>query len=301
MTLSRVLKLSRLVIRKTVKKFKRLFKGKYFLNKRIDSLEKNLRHASLLNYGSVVNNLDSKEDFRRHEFKVCSQSGEDGLLLHIFDVIGKTNCQFLEIGGGDGKTCNTANLSINFGWTGHLVECADKSVITARKFYEGKPVEIIKAFVSADGIEKLIEINGIASEIDLLTIDIDGNDYWIWNAINNINPRVVMMEYNGSFGDRPITVKYDQEFIRHQKHESGWYHGASLSALAKLADKKGYALVGCGSNGVNAFFVRRDLINKKLPTMAAQEAYWPHESRTGVMSVEKQFESIKDLPFETIS
>ena len=97
---------------------------------------------------------------------------------------------------------------------------------------------------------------GFADTWDLLSIDIDGNDYWVWNAIDG-QPRLVVIEYNSSFGpDRAVTIPYDPSFDRFQHHPFGIYHGASIAALAKLGAAKGYALVGGDSNGVNAFFVR---------------------------------------------
>ena len=156
-----------------------------------------------------------------------------------------------------------------------------------------------KSFITKENVNEVIEkeING---EIDLLTIDIDGNDLWIWKAINAISPRVVMIEYNASFGHKQITVKYDPEFKRYKKHESGWYYGASLSALTKLAQEKGYVLVGCSSSGVNAFFARQDIAKDKIDCILPEEAYYPHISRINKYSIEEQFEKLKDLEFEHI-
>ena len=118
-----------------------------------------------------------------------------------------------------------------------------------------------------------------AGEIDLLSIDVDGNDYWLWKAISSISPRVVIAEYNASFGpDRAVTVPYDRSFDRHQKHPSGFYHSMSLAAAEKLAAAKGYSLIGCEDAGVNALFVRKDQAGP-FAALTARRAFKPHSSR----------------------
>lgn len=114
--------------------------------------------------------------------------------------------------------------------------------------------------MTVENIERTIEELNIPKSLDILSIDIDGSDYWIWKAINNINPRIVVIEYNAAFGmNRSVTVPYEPDFDRFKKHKSGYYHGASLKALTKLGKEKGYSFICCDSNGVNAFFIRDGL------------------------------------------
>ncbi len=222
----------------------------YGAARRLDAAETALQGLLRLNYGSIARDQDQVAIFRRHELKVYSQYGEDGLLLYLFSKVGATDHGFVEFGMGDGRECNTANLSINFGWSGLLMDCSPENVAAARDYYESKPgikpsqIRIAQCLVTAENINGVLRQNDVQGEIDLLSIDIDGNDYWVWKAITVIQPRVVVAEYNASLGaSRSVTVQYDPVFDRYRKHASGWYHGASLAALRKLAAKGIYA---CG-------------------------------------------------------
>ena len=243
---------------------------------------------------------------RSHEQKVFSQNGEDRILLYIFSAIGVKHHQFLKLGIGNGRECNTANLSIHFGWREVRMEGNPALVATAQMYYRNRlifkagRVNIAKVFVTADNINDSITKNGLSGEIDFLSIDIDGNDYWVWKAISVINPRVVIIEYNASFTvDRSITVKYDPRFDRRKTHPTGWYHGASLAALNALGKVKGYSLVGCNSDGCNAFFVRDDCVGDNLPVTSVREAFYPHMIRNLDSSLD--YEVIKDMSFVEVS
>jgi hypothetical protein len=140
-------------------------------------------------------------------------------------------------------------------------------------------VKIKQAWLEQENIDELIRQDVGVGEIDLLAIDVDGNDYWLWQAISSISPRVVIVEYNASFGpDRAVTVPYDRAFDRHQKHPSGIYHGMSLAAAEKLAAAKGYSLIGWEDAGVNALFVRKDQAGP-FAALTARRAFRPHSNR----------------------
>lgn len=278
---------------------------------RLDEDEKYMEKLAALilqqKYESIVENQVPRLEIKKYEFKLYSQNGEDGILLYIFSKIGVTNRCFVEFGIGDGRECNTANLSINFGWHGLLMDCNEQNVAFAKHYYQNKlgprfsAVKIIQCLVTMENINKVLSYNKIGGEIDLLSIDIDGNDYWVWKAITVINPRLVVIEYNASMGhEKSLTVKYDQNFDRFEKHPSGFYHGASLSALTKLANSKGYKLVGCDSTGVNAFFIRKNAAHQKLREVSIQEAYFPHSRRLERLSTSEQFECIKHLDFDYV-
>lgn len=267
-------------------------------------LEDDLRSLFLTHYQQVAaSDLNQRTAIRNAEFKIFSKYGEDGILLYIFSKIGLTNRAFIEIGVEDGRECNTANLSLNFGWQGMLVDAGKEGLEKARHFYQEKlgnnasKVKIVHCFVTAENINQLILDNGIQGEIDLLSIDIDGNDYWVWKAISVINPRAVVVEYNASLGsDKSVAIKYDSNF-----RENSLYHGASLEAFKKLADSKGYLLVGCDSHGIDAFFVRKDVVQGKFAELSVREAYYPHSQRLkDIGSTEKQFEQIKHLDFDHV-
>jgi hypothetical protein len=183
-------------------------------------------------------------DLRSHERRVYSQYGEDGVIRRIFERIGTTNRCFVEFGAKDGcALSNTANLRLHDGWTGLLME-GDARLA-------GGPVA--HEFVTAENVNNLFARYGVPQSFDLLSIDIDGNDYWVWKAIRGYQPRVVVIEYNIFFAPHEArTIRYDP---RHVWDEST-YHGASLAALRKLGRTKGYALVTTDSWAPNAFFVK---------------------------------------------
>ncbi len=209
-------------------------------------------------------------------FKAYSQADEDGIIQEIFRRIGTTNLRFVEIGVGNGLENNTLSLLLQ-DWQGGWIEGSPKSA----QFIEKKFDKIIKqeklkfkcAFVDIDNINKLIEGFSLPQEIDLLGIDIDGNDYHLFQAINSINPRVVVIEYNAKFA--PPT-----EWIMEYNPKHNWdgtdYLGVSLKSLERLFDEKGYSLVGCNITGVNAFFVRNDLMGNHFEgPFTAENHYEP--------------------------
>jgi hypothetical protein len=269
---------------------------------RIETLERNQLSLLRERYGA-----ESKSDLNSKEFKIYSQNGEDGVLLYIFSKIGIKNKKLVEIGIEEGKECNSANLIINFGWNGLLIDGDQRGIISAKYYYKhvkgisDSRLKIVNKFVTKENVNNIFKENGIEGEIDMLSIDIDGNDYWILEAINVINPRVIIMEYNASIPkDKSLSVKYDPHFDRFVKHESAGYHGASLKAITKLANQKGYILVGCESTGCNAFFVRKDLAKGKLEEVSVEDAYYPQIYRVKHSSLEDQFDQIIQLDFQEV-
>jgi hypothetical protein len=275
------------------------------LLKRVAAVENNLERVLIARYPEVGTDPSPRDVFRAREFKVHSQNGEDGLLLYILSTIGITDRRLVEFGIQDGTECNSANLILNFGWGGLLMDCVPEHVEAARRFYcrdRGVPetrLRIERERATAENIDSVLERCGIKGELDLLSIDIDSNDYWVWKAIGVIQPRVVVIEYNASFGPfESLICTYDPEFDARAAHPSGWYHGASLTALTSLATRRGYELVGCDSAGVNAFFVRADLARGKLPALSPEEAYYPHARRLTRASAPEQLAKLRGLPFE---
>ncbi len=278
-----------------------------FHNRAFTNVNTNFSNLLYSKYASVAGNISYKERICNLEYKIFSQNGEDGLLLYIFSQVGITNKTLIEFGIEDGRECNSANLIINYGWNGLMMDGNTRNVKKALSYYRGiqrfetNRVKIIQSFVTAENINNLIANSNIEGDIDLLSIDIDGNDYWIWNAIEIVKPRVVVMEYNASFGpDKSITVKYDPSFRRFEKHKSGWYHGASISALVKLGKTKGYTLVCADSHGCNTFFVRNDVIAGDLLEISSKEAFYPQPKRCTVVPQDRQFEFINHLEYVDI-
>ena len=167
----------------------------------LDVIHRNAASGLFARYEDIASDLPYAEQIRRREFKVSSQNGEDGLLAFIFGEIGATDHRFVEFGVEDGRECNCANLAIGFGWSGLMLEGSPANAVKARAYYDalgrppGKGVEVVERYVTAENIDGAIASAGVSGEIDLLSIDIDGNDYWIWKAIEGIRPRVVVIEY----------------------------------------------------------------------------------------------------------
>ncbi len=159
-----------------------------------------------------------------------------------------------------------------------------------------KGVRVIREFLTKENINSAIG-RYLQGEIDFLSIDIDGNDYWLWRAIDVIDPRVVCIEYNASFGaDRSITIPYIPDFQRHNYHESGFYGGASLRALEKLGKEKGYELVYVEDSGVNSFFVKKNCLIS-IKGEDAKYFFKPHKDRMGRgYSNLEQLNLIRNLP-----
>jgi len=270
---------------------------------KINLVEENLRSLFCQYYHNIAApDLDQKIAIKNAEFKVYSKNGGDGILLYIFSKVGVTNRTFVEIGVEDGRECNTANLSLNFGWQGMIVDANKEWIESAKSFYAGTKVRPVHCFVTAENINQLLSDNGFNGEIDLLSIDIDSNDYWVWKAINAVSPRVVVVEYNSAFGLKPITVKYNPNFHYQNVHRKNpLYFGASLAALAKLAKEKGYLLIGADSQGHDAFFARKDVVEDKFVELSPERAFYPSPyvfQKIG--SIEEQFNQVKHLDFERI-
>ena len=270
-------------------------------------LRENSRRLLLDMYSPLPADAAYKDRFRSKEFKLFSQNGEDGLLLYIFSQIGTTNRTLVEFGVESGRECNGANLLINFGWNGLLMDGSSRNIENGRTWYRSlglgniDEIKLHNCFITVDNINQVISDQNIGDEIDLLSVDIDGNDYWVWQVIDVVKPRVVVVEYNSCFGAvRSLTVDYDPAFTRFGKHKSGWYHGASLTALTKLAKEKGFELVGTESKGCNAFFVRADLVQGELEITNPETAFYGQPKRLKIAPQEEQFSVIAHLPMTEI-
>jgi hypothetical protein len=212
----------------------------------------------------------------RYGYKVYSQNDEDGIIAEIFRRIGTTNRTFVEFGVETGVECNTAKLLVE-GWRGLWIEANRASAATIRDsfapFIADGRLRFAEGRVTADNINGLIAQSGLAGEIDILSIDIDYNDYWVWKAIEVISPRLVAIEYNA-------TLRPPMSLVVPYRPEAEWdgsnFQGASLEALVKLGGEKNYRIVGCSIAGTNAFFVRADLCaDRFLEPATAQEHYEP--------------------------
>lgn len=209
-----------------------------------------------------------------------SQYGTDGIIEAVISATGQSTGKFIEIGCGTGIESNCAHLAVSRGWSGCVVDADRRNVRVADGFFKQQlgsqnRVRPIQAFVTSENLNSLL--TDWRGEVDVLSIDVDGNDFWLWEAMTEVSPRLVIIEYNFRYGRiASMTVSYRPDFDRFQLHESGRFYGASLTAFAKLAGKKGYVLLGCESSGVNAFFLRSDLVRPPLVTLDPEQAFAPY-------------------------
>ncbi|WP_369140030.1 hypothetical protein [Modestobacter versicolor] len=216
--------------------------------------------------------------FADAELRFYSQNGEDGIVQLLLAAVGAETRKTVELCAGDGIECNSANLIVTHGWTGLLVDGGEELVTKGRRFYEDGadtwywPPTLLRSWVTRDNVNQLVTDAGFAGDIDVLTIDLDGVDYWIWEALDCVRSRVVIVEYNAGWGpEEAMTVPYSDSFAWEMGSQ---YFGASLGAMVKLAASKGYRFVGTNSYAFNAFFVREDLGLPALPTADPADVFW---------------------------
>jgi hypothetical protein len=233
-------------------------------------------------------------------YQAESQFEEDGLLLYIFAGIGVESHSFVDLGSSDGINSNCANLAINFGWHGLFIDGDDRKIKKGRRFYENHPDTIlyppkfIQAFIQRENVNELIQSAGYSGTVDLLSIDLDGNDYWIWDALTVIEPRVVIIETHIEFGLNSIVVPYDKDYVYPGKHPD--YHGASPVAMAKLAESKGYRLVGANNYGFNTIYIKKGIGEEIFPAVPVESIL----SHPRNKERKKLFEPIKDWLYEEV-
>jgi hypothetical protein len=232
-----------------------------------------------INQGLFFAELHTKvtsNDLRDYEYKVFSQWGQDGIIQRLIKAVAIESNTFIEFGVQDFSESNCRYLMMKNNWSGFIIDgsSSDVSRIKRSYFYWKYDLNAIDAFVTRDNINNLLAKSGFGERLGVLSIDIDGNDYWVWEAIDAVSPSVTIIEYNSRFGaDRAVVVPYKADFVRSREHYSNIYFGASLSALCLLGKRKGYAFVGCNSAGNDAFFVRQDLKPSQMPELTPQQGF----------------------------
>jgi hypothetical protein len=264
------------------------FKDSLILQELIPSL-KNIEE-------NLINNLveerchNNKNELNNFEFKAFSQNGEDGLIHEIFKRIGLTNKVFVEFGVQDGLESNSTLLLFEH-WQGLWIEADDLHYKTIQKNFTksiaNSQLKVEKQLVTSDNFESILDSQDIPIDFDMLSIDIDSNDYWVWKSLKRYKPRLVIIEYNAFF---PPWIKWVKE-----ENEDNWdstiVFGASLLALKELGDLKGYKLVACSNAGVNAFFVRQDLVQNSFNEYSIEEIYKNiNYKRKRILGVNKRVE-----------
>ncbi len=271
--------------KKILKKFKLIHSIVLFFRKLIaiydvaslqGQIQKNIELQFLF---FVKNNLKIFDDIKDAGFRCYSQFEEDGIILYLLTLIGKKTRSVVEICCGAGHQCMSANLIINHGYKGYLFDGDDCNVKSAQKFFRSQKEYLLvqpsikSSWITKSNVNNLLENAGITGEVDVLILDLDGNDYHIWDSIDVISPRICVFEVNNIIpSDLAITIPYTEDFYALDKGKiDSQFRSVSLLAMIKLSRKKGYTMVGSHKYGFNVFFVRDDLLNDLLPRPTIDE------------------------------
>jgi hypothetical protein len=241
------------------------------LNDRLDT-------QAVLSAQPLIHHLKAQPSLDRlqlAEFRVFSQFGDDGIIQYLIHHLAFQPDSFVEFGVSDYREANTRFLLINNNWKGLVLDSSPENIahIRADHICWRHDLTAVTAFITRDNINPLLADHGFGGEIGILSIDVDGNDYWIWEAIEVANPVLVIVEYNSVFGRRhALTLPFDPAFDRAKAHHSNLYFGCSLKALFRLGQEKGYSFIGTNSHGNNAYFVRHDRLGA-LRAVTVDEGY----------------------------
>jgi len=225
-----------------------------------------------------INRVDKVEHLEANEFRAFSQFGDDGIIQMLIAQCPEIPHSFIEFGVESYQEANTRFLLQHDNWRGLVLDGSEESMAAVRSsdLTWRHDLTCVSAFVTRENVNDLFASHGFVGSLGLLSIDIDGNDYWVWEAICSVEPTIVVVEYNSVFGNqRAVSIPYDPKFQRAQAHHSNLYWGCSLRALELLGRKKGYDLVGSNSAGNNAYFVRRGV--SSLAAVSVMDCY--RESR----------------------
>ena len=248
------------------------------LKKSNEDLIKISDEIKLLN-GKILTEIFKEKNYSNindYEFKIFSQFGEDGIIQYLIKNLNINNKKFIEFGVENYSEANTRFLLQNDNWSGLILDSSNQNInfIKKQDYYWKYDVRAVHKFLSPENINEVIKSENFEGNIGLLSIDIDGNDYWILKAINVVKPDILIVEYNANFGsEKSVTIKYDKNFKRAKNGIEKLIYGCSLKALNNLCSDKGYSLVCSNKNGNNAFFVKNDLLNDKIKTIDIDEAF----------------------------
>jgi len=233
-------------------------------------------------------------------FQTYSQFEEDGILLYLFSIVGTSNKRIVEMCVGNGRECMATNLIINHGWEGLLFDGDADQVKSARDFFREHPSTfacppaVVHAWLDVDNVNALISEYGFSGEVDLLSLDIDGNDYWLLKSITAINPKIIICETQDIIPSHlSFTIPYDPNFSYHKlPKEEQDFRGMSLLAANKLCSQKGYRLIGSHRYGFNVIFMRNDTGLEYFPEVSLESVHANPWTRFGQR---ERWPRVKDL------
>lgn len=248
--------------------------------------------------------MDTIENLAQAEFSVFSQFGEDGIIDWLVRKLRISNKTFIEFGVENYLESNTRFLMMNRKWRGLVIDSSQQHItsIKEKAMYWRNDLTAACAFITRENIKQIIKENGFWGPVGILSIDLDGNDYWILSELIELKPELLIVECNPIFGDlHPISTSYDPKFERFVKHFSGLCFGASIKAFQELAERHDYAFLGTCVNGINAFFCKKNMIQFLGGSLKNQKA-WPaihRDSRDNQKNLsfvrgEKRFDLIRE-------
>lgn len=282
-------------------------KLKYYFKRFLQITSKKQDQNLFLTGQSFASSIDINKHkrIREYGFKVYSQWDEDGIIQYLIKKIPIENKVFVEFGVENYEEANTRFLLKKDDWKGLVIDGNKRNIdfIKTDQIYWQHNFTAVHSFITKENINKIISQNVATEDIGILSVDIDGNDYWIWKEITCVRPRIVIAEFNNLFGkDLAVTVPYKSDFIRSREHSSNIYFGCSLMALIQLAKEKGYFFVGCNSKCMNAFFVRNDLrefieektIEEEFETTTIRESKSAEGKLTFLSDRKEQYKMLQD-------
>lgn len=233
-------------------------------------------------------------------FRCYSQFEEDGIILYLMTLLGVANGTAVEICCGDGTECMASNLIINHGYKGYLFDGSRVNVHRAREFFKSKKdcllfqPEIRQRWITAENINNLLHEIGCPKDVDFLSLDLDGNDYWVWKAIDYVRPKVCCFETSNVIPTNlSLTIPYDPKFFCWTQ-ENPEFRSVSLLAMVNISREKGYRLVGSHRHGFNVFFVREDLLSSLIQETTLEKV---HFNEWTTYSQKHRWESVKGFPW----
>lgn len=240
------------------------------------------------------------------EFSGFSQNGEDGILDVLRKQLLSSNRYFIEIGTSDGIENNSTWLVVAEKYGGIMIEGNPKLVERANRVVVGYSIsaECRNMFVTQENVQELKTL-AFHHDPDIFSLDIDGNDYYIAQAIldGGFRPKIFVVEYNSVYGpNRSVTVEYRDDFVFSSAHPTQLYYGVSISGWRKFFESRGYHFVTVDRNGVNAFFVDPAFFSPAFlkgvqPLEFAENRFQYRKFR---IPSEKQFELISNKKFVSI-
>ncbi len=260
-----------------------------------------------VNLGQIQNRLNLQRDDIKSladvEFQVFSQFGDDGIIQYLISKLDIPNKTFVEFGVENYREANTRFLLVNNNWKGLVIDGSQKNIDFINSDAMSTLFQLYSkcAFITKDNINDLIAEMNFEPDLGILSVDIDGNDYWVWKAIDVVKPIIVVSEYNADFGtDNPWTIPYQADFVMGAKYPRN-YWGVSLLSLCDLAEEKGYSFIGCNSQGNNAYFVRNDKLGgfKKLSCAegySTAKFFMVRDEHGNRLDFQQRYANIKGLP-----